>query len=280
MKVVKKSFNQNYLIKNPIVGALILTIFSWCFALLYKPFEFDYNTRFHFSISLFLFGFGGSLSYLCFIYLTKFLFPKFYSIKNWTFLKDIQTIVLSLIIMGTTIYFLGYLINLNPAPISTHGLLDAIKMVFLMGIIPFGALLIKNIGNPYITTYDANEETVLFSSSTIEIQSALKEKLRISFKDLLYIVSNGNYVDFYFSEGYKIVRKTLRNSLNDIEKQLVDFPFCLRTHRAYIVNLNFIINKKGNAQGYLLTLEGVNEKIPVSRKKIAEFDSAYKKFIS
>ena len=276
MKVIKRSFNQNYLIKKPTVGALIFTIFIWCFALLYRPFEFDYNTRFHFSISLLLFGLGGSLSYIGFIYLTKSLFPKFYSTKNWTFLKEILIIVLSLIIIGITVYFLGYLINLNTSPVSISGLLDALKMIFLMGIIPFGALLIKNIGNPFISTYDVAEETGQFSNSIVEIQSALKEKLQISVENLVYIISNGNYVDFYLTEDDKIIRKTLRNSLNDIEKQLADFPFCIRTHRAYMVNINFLINKKGNAQGYRLTLEGVNEEIPVSRKKITEFDAAYK----
>lgn len=277
MKAVKRSFNQNYLIKKPIVGALILTIFIWSFALLYKPFEFDYNTRFHFKISLLLYSLGGSFIYLNFIYFTKRLLPSYYKINNWTLLKEIQVILASLILIGITMFFLGYLINVNTSPVSISGMLDAIKMAFLMGIIPFGVLLIKNIGNPNITTYDVAEGKGTLGNSVIEIQSALKEKLLIPVKNLLYIVSNGNYVNFYLNEDGKITRKTLRNSLNDIEKQLIDFPHCIRTHRAFIVNMNFIINKKGNAQGYRLKLKGINEEVPVSRKKISEFNTAFDK---
>jgi len=278
MRVVKKSFAQNYLIQQPLVGALILTIFYWVFSLLYKPFEFDYNTRFNFALSMFLFCSGGSFSFFLFTYFFKLIYPKFFAKKDWTLLKELFTIIISLSIMGIVIFALGYLINLKTPPVRPSGILDAIKMVILIGIIPFGLFTVKNIGNPYITTYEIVGDHATTSNSIIEIQSALKEKLQISVEDLIYIESSGNYVNFYSTENEKTTRKTLRNSLNDIEKQLVDFPFCIRTHRAFMVNMNFILSKKGNAQGYRLKLKGTVDEIPVSRKKITEFDSAFKKF--
>lgn len=277
MKIVKKSFTQNYLIQNPLIGLLILTLFFWGFALLYKPFEFDYNTRFNFTLSLFLICLSGSLSCLGFIFISKVLFPKFFEKNNWTIFKEIKIIIIALILMGITIFAFGYVINVKQPPVRLSGILDAIKMAFLIGVIPFAIFIIKNIGNPYITTQDVIGEHATSSNSIIEIQSALKEKLQISVEDLLYIESNGNYIDFYLIEEEKIIKKTIRNSLNDIEKQLIDFPFCVRTHRAFMVNLNFIHDKKGNAQGYRLKLKNTNEEIPVSRKKIAEFDAVFQK---
>ncbi|MBI9055932.1 MAG: LytTR family transcriptional regulator [Bacteroidales bacterium] len=277
MRVVKKSFNQNYLIRKTLIGTLALTIFFWTFALLYKPFEFDYNTRFNFALSLFLICLSGSLSFLGFISLLKVVIPSYFEKKNWTLFKEIKIVLLCLVIIGITIYAFGYVVNIKQPPVRLAGILDAIKMAFLIGIIPFAIFTVKNIGNPYITTYDVIGEHALSSNSIIEIQSALKEKLQISVEDLIYIASCGNYIDFYLLENNTIKQKTIRNSLNDIEKQLVDFPFCIRTHRAFIVNMNFILDKKGNAQGYRLKLKGISDEIPVSRKKITEFDSAFKK---
>lgn len=279
MKVVKKSFTQNFLIQKPFVGALILTIFFWGFALLYKPFEFDYNTRFNFAISIFLFCSGGSFSFFLFIYFFKLINSNFFDRETWTLLKELITIIISLTIMGIVIFALGYLINLKTPPVRLSGVLDAIKMAFLIGVIPFAIVTIKNFGNPYITTSDIYGEHGASSNSIIEIQSALKEKLQISVKDLLYIESSGNYVDIHLTENDKTIKKTIRNSLNDIEKQLVDFSFCIRTHRAFMVNMNFILDKKGNAQGYRLKLKGIDKEIPVSRKKIDDFDSAYNNFL-
>jgi len=278
MKVVRKSFAQNFLIQNPIVGSLILTLFLFGFAFLYKPFEFDHNTRFNYFLSLFLFSLGGSLSFLGLISLFKVLLPSFFDRNNWTILKELNAIVISLIIIGVTIFALGYFINIKTPPVTISGILDAIKMVTLIGIIPFVIFTVKNIGNPYISTYDVIGDHALTSKSIIEIQSALKEKLQISIEDLIYIASNGNYVDFYLFEKDKIIRKTLRNSLNDIEKQLIDFPFCIRTHRAFMVNMHFISDKKGNAQGYRLRLKNTDEEIPVSRKKLSEFNTAFGNF--
>lgn len=280
MKIVKKSFAQNYLIQNPFIGTLILTLFYFGFVMLYQPFRLDHNTLFHFTISMFLYSLGGSLSFSGFIFLIKALFPSFFLKKNWTLLKELLTIFFSLLIMGIVIYFLGNLLNIKKSQINISGLFGAVKMTFLVGVIPFLFFTIKNIGNPYVTTKDIENERGVSDKSMIEIQSALKEKLQISVDNLIYIVSNGNYVDFYLNLHDKIIRKTLRNSLNDIEKQLQDFPFCIRTHRAFLVNMKFIKDKKGNVQAYRLKLDGIDEEIPVSRKKITEFDSAFDKFNS
>jgi len=278
MKVVKKSFTQNYLIQKPFFGTLILAFSYFGFVMLYQPFRLDHNTLFNFTISMFLYSLGCSLSFSGFIFLLKALFPSFYMKNNWTLLKDLSTIFFSLIVMGIAIYFLGNLLNIKKSEIHLSGVLESLKMTFLVGIIPFLFFTIKNIGNPYITTKDIDNESGFSDNSMIEIQSSLKEKLQISVDSLIYIVSNGNYVDFYIKDHDKIIRKTLRNSLNDIEKQLQDFPFCIRTHRAFMVNINFIDYKKGNAQGYRLKLKNTNEEIPVSRNKLAEFDTAFQKF--
>jgi hypothetical protein len=92
-----------------------------------------------------------------------------------------------------------------------------------------------------------------------------KEEIEIDLKDLLFIKSVDNYVEIYRKERGLIKIILLRSSLKRIEEDLEAYPFLLRCHRTYLVNVNNISGVKGNSQGYKLTYEGVESFIPVSR---------------
>ncbi len=98
-----------------------------------------------------------------------------------------------------------------------------------------------------------------------------KEKYELKISSLLYISSEGNYVEV-FSQNEVVEIKLIRNSLKKTEEQLRDHPFILRCHRAYIVNINKITKATGNAQGFKLTLENIeNKRIPVARSYTKQF---------
>jgi DNA-binding LytR/AlgR family response regulator len=98
-----------------------------------------------------------------------------------------------------------------------------------------------------------------------------KEKYEFQISSLLYISSEGNYVEV-FSQNEVVEIKLIRNSLKKTEEQLRDYPFILRCHRAYIVNINKITKTTGNAQGFKLTLENiVDKRIPVARSYTKQF---------
>ena len=84
--------------------------------------------------------------------------------------------------------------------------------------------------------------------------------------ELLYAFSDGNYVVFHLVRENDIQSVRIRNSISEIENQLSDIPFYFRCHRGFIVNLNMVASKKGNASGYLLKLKHGHDTIPVSRK--------------
>lgn len=86
---------------------------------------------------------------------------------------------------------------------------------------------------------------------------------------LVYIASANNYVEiFYFNDKQTLTRTLLRQTLTEMETQLVteNGAFC-RCHKAFIVNKGKITSIKGNAKSYQLILEGCDKPIPVSRKK-------------
>ncbi|WP_177194254.1 LytTR family DNA-binding domain-containing protein [Dyadobacter sp. SG02] len=110
----------------------------------------------------------------------------------------------------------------------------------------------------------------------IQIKSRLKgEAFTLHLSDLIYIESEGNYIVFHLSQNGLTRKETIRNSISEVEQMLDGLPFIVRTHRAFIVNINKINKRSGNSSGYRLQLDGVAEQIPVSRSNAEKFDRLY-----
>ena len=107
----------------------------------------------------------------------------------------------------------------------------------------------------------------------IKISSQLKkEELSFYPSQFLYAESDGNYVVFYLNKDNLVKKEIIRNSINNIEQQLSEIPYFLRTHRAFIVNLKKVRSKQGNTLGYLIKLSDIEFKIPVSRNNTKIFN--------
>ena len=110
----------------------------------------------------------------------------------------------------------------------------------------------------------------------IQIESKLKkETLEFYPGQFLYAESDGNYVVFYLKQENEIRKKVIRNSISEVENQLSGQSHFFRTHRSFIVNLEKITGKEGNASGYRLYLEGLSTEIPVSRQNVTRFDKLF-----
>lgn len=85
--------------------------------------------------------------------------------------------------------------------------------------------------------------------------------------------ASGNYVEFFFIQDGLPKKELQRITLSKLEEQFASYSIpTMKTHRSYIVNLSKIESVNGNAQGYALTLNGLEEKIPVSRYKVSDFN--------
>ena len=102
-----------------------------------------------------------------------------------------------------------------------------------------------------------DDETILLTGDT-------KESLEISPRKILFIEASGNYVNIYYQQT-KQTRKILRTTFSNMEKQLANYSFLIKCHRAYMVNKNFITSLERNSQGYHLNLQETTKEIPVSR---------------
>ena len=103
-----------------------------------------------------------------------------------------------------------------------------------------------------------------------------RNSLAVNPQDIVYVESIANYLNIVYFNDADLCNKRLRSSLRDIEEALEAFPFMVRTHRAFLVNIHFITEVSGNSAGMKASLFSCDKVIPVSRTNIGEF----KKIIS
>ncbi len=76
--------------------------------------------------------------------------------------------------------------------------------------------------------------------------------------------ANNNYTNFFLKNKNKIVAC---RTLKDIEEQLQGFPFFVRVHNSYLVNLNEVTRYIRGEGGYLVMSDGTSVNVSRSRKE-------------
>lgn len=108
------------------------------------------------------------------------------------------------------------------------------------------------------TGSDANPICRLYGNtndSTLEVPAA----------DIIYVESMANYASIWYLRDSVPTHKTLRITLKQVKESLNDVPYMAQCHRAFIVNLNFVIAMTNRSNGYQLQIFGTDKPIPVSR---------------
>ncbi len=277
-----KRFPRNFVMKNPFAGAFVLVAFCFIFLLIYKPLSVR-ESKF--------FSFGTTLAiYSLMMYLPAALTGKalnntrYFSEKSdWTFLKDLLSYVIIILVLGIIVYLLGFIMEDYHKRLNLSTFLNSIIRIILICIVPFLIPLLFNyryllISDTVVDFLPDVSDTKNETLKPIKIASRLKkEQLSFPADQLIYAESDGNYVNFYLSIDNKTVTKTIRNSIIDIEEQLSSLEFIFRTHRAFLVNIKMIKTARGNSLGYRLKLNGSESEIPVARNRVPEFNMLVKR---
>jgi hypothetical protein len=279
IKWLNIKYPQNYIIKNPFTGTLIIALFVFGFTVLYKPFSTHAARAFSYEATMAIYSLLSGIFIFLSIKILKTV-KYFSNTKDWTIFKEFLSVFLVLFVLGIAIYLLGFFIETSAQRWNISTFLNSFKGAFLTGIIPlffftainypylFSESIDLNIGNVAITGQENQP-----SEDLIQISSQLKkEDLSFYPSQFLYAESDGNYVVFYLSINSLVKKEIIRNSINSIEKQLSGIPYFLRIHRAFIVNLKKVRSKQGNTLGYMIKLSETEIKIPVSRKNTKDFN--------
>ncbi len=276
---LKMKYPQNYIIRKPVFGALVLFVFSLAFVLLYHPLDTQKSFYFNFELTMVFYAIVASFfAWLAIVLLKRI--PFFLNIEEWTLLKEFISTYLVLQVMGIVIFLFAFIIESPTAEIrwDFFTFLDSCKYSFLIGIFPFifftavnyKFLLLNFAASVNEFQEEKKQELIINISSSLK-----KESLSFYASELLFVTSDGNYVFFYLFRNKKVIKVPIRNSISNIEEQLKQIPYYFRCHRAFIVNLNMVQYKKGNAWGYHLSITNCNDKIPVSRKNVKAFDTLF-----
>lgn len=110
-------------------------------------------------------------------------------------------------------------------------------------------------------------QEVVIDTGVLELKgSGDADILSLNVNDLSHIQAADNYVLVFreIENGY-MEKVMLRATMTNIAVQLSEYPFILRSHKSYFVNLQKVVHVSGNAQGYKLHLRHADDLIPVSR---------------
>jgi len=275
---------KNFILKRPFWGSLIICGFFFTFSVLYRPFHFHETHSFSFAVTfaiynliLFIPAFG------CLTLLKRI--PYFSGEDDWILIKEILSILIILFCMGVALYFAGFIMEDPSDRWNLSTFWGSVKYGSMIVIIPFVFFSVSNYR--YLFFHDIlhlynqtdNLSSLTEPENAVQIISQLKkEELSFMPSQFLFAESDGNYVDFHLIQNGQHVKKTIRNSINDIEQQLSTIAFVMRIHRAFLVNLRKVQSKKGNTLGYRLKLSDSDVEIPVSRNNTKNFDKQMKQF--
>ena len=129
-------YPQNYIIKHPVPGALIVSLFFFGFSALYKPSDSHASGALSYEETMAIYSLLAGISVILMIKLLKY-FRWFRGINSWTLIEELLSVLLVLSGTSIIIYLMGFLIEPPADRWNMHTFLNSFKNVFSVGIIPF-----------------------------------------------------------------------------------------------------------------------------------------------
>lgn len=202
--------------------------------------------------------------------------------SHWTLSRQILWGATHLMLLGfTNLCFAAYI---DEVPLSWFGFARMEIRVILSAVLPLAVyilfrqnyLLKVNLADAKILNDTIHQTRPQPSDVGLLTFSAENERgtFQVTAADLIYIVSEDNYVGFVYREGTQVKKTLLRSTLARVEETLKDRPEFFRCHRTFVANLSLLQDVEGNSQGYRLRLAGVPDSIPVARTRNAELKLA------
>ena len=266
-----------YTRKNIWIIAGILFLMTMTFNFLLEPFDvYTPEHKMHY--------FWISVIHACSPALIVILFslkkqsPK--TIQNWTVQNEVLLISLFLLFIGITQFLIRDIIYKNPNNWSWWYLFEEIRNTYLIGGL-FSVILISLNLNRLSFKNQNNTTLINFSTHKTEPKTniiiVIKSKTQgdnfsLNLSNFLFAKAVGNYLELYQIQNNVIERLVKRITLKEFEAALKKHPKIFKTHRSFLVNLEYVLSAEGNAQGYKISLKNCDEKIPVSRNKVKAFD--------
>lgn len=278
-------YPKRYQPQNLIKSSVIVFIILLTFLLFFKPFGvYDPELKMHYLFICFFHALVPAIVIWVYFGILNY-FRKTQNQIKWTLLIEYIHIGLVLLLVGTSSFLIRDLLYTNPNNWSWNYFFEEIRNCFVAGIFFYFFLRLSSFyfeskkGDPFVLQFIPlaieAEKSILKSNLFISTQ-VKQDDFSLDIDQLLFAKADGNYIELTKSNTNKITTEVKRISLTQFETQIANYPHFFRCHRTYLVNMFKIEKVSGNSQGYLLSFNETDVKIPVSRKQIDSFNDYYK----
>ncbi|WP_339140018.1 LytTR family DNA-binding domain-containing protein [Croceitalea sp. MTPC5] len=245
--------------RKSVLLLLLIGLACSLFILIFKPFKIENQTG-EWYIYLIIFSFGIIFSGVIFFmeFVIPAIFPK--AFKSWNLGKALLWYPLILVVVSATIFFYKvFLADFQSFTIKEYFLI--LGRVLGIGITVTFFIL------GAVSFFNRKKLNLLSSQESYLIKTSSFKPFRLNISEVMYIVSDDNYVDVHMEVKGIREKKVIRSSLKNIESQIVNpISPIYRCHRKYLINTQYFKVKEINSRSMIISLRKYHDEIPVSKK--------------
>jgi hypothetical protein len=266
-------FYENY--KQKIAVPILLTVLVMIGIIIINPLD-NIDILLKQTLDVFKYGLIIIVISLIFNLILPEVFPKIYNVEKWNIQKTIVLFSATVLTIAINITVFAYFFD-NPENKHFISFFFAIILrSIVLGFFPIVLLVFYSERILYrknhlraieiIDELKANQqiEQNRTKNAIYTFAKNTKDEIKITENELLYIKAEGNYCLLVYEKESNILKHLIRSSLKEVEYLICKSEQFFRCHKSYIINLNKILDVKGNAKGYIFCLKD-ECKIPSSR---------------
>ena len=270
-KILKEEIPSLNNFKNRLLLAGFISLYALIFINIYNPFNLNIWDTYR------LFPFIGIgillLTQFAFHFIFKSFRTKIYSILLFCILEVFIISIVLFILEDHNFNTFGERIKEYSTTLRHVGLIIIIPYLIALWYIHLRHKM--SLLNDKIQTISVDDKKLI--SITDENGNL---KMAIKPDKLIYVKSAGNYLELFYLNTGELTKELIRGSIKEFESKITKRKI-LRTHRSYIVNLQYLSSFKKTRKGYALMLEhATDEIIPISSSYKETFEDAIQKDVS
>jgi hypothetical protein len=227
--------------------------------LIFKPFDIENQTG-EWYIDLIIFSLG--IVFFLSVYIMEFLVPKILPklFKRWILLKAIFWYAWVILFVGAIMFaYKSYLGGFRDFTWTEY--------FFVLGRILGIGITVSFFVLGIISYVSKKRLSLISSTENYPIKTPNSKPLRLNLNQVMYIVSDDNYVDIHLEAHGKRKKLVLRSSLKNIESQIVNpLSPIYRCHRRHLINMVYFKIKNNSSRSTSIQLINYPDEIPVSQK--------------
>lgn len=256
---------------------LIVSLFIAFFLTVFQPFGLNLLRSEHKTLILLGYGLVTFLLLLFNLFLIPAIFKQSFKAENWKVWKQILWLMYIVLSISVGNYLYSVLVSIVSWA-GFRGLLLFVLFTFPIALIPIVAItfITQNIYlkkhlklSGEINDQINDRQEVEKDKQSIELSSG-NQSFQFILSDIVFLESDGNYVNVNYLENGVIKSQLIRNTLKNVS-EIIDSSYFFKCHRAFLVNLNKIEKVSGNSHGISIKMTAANQQIPVSRNNTKAF---------